>query len=47
MRARRNGNGLHHFLSATGHSNQRLLYTGRLLNYECLGGGETGGKEVD
>ena len=35
------------FSSATGHSSQKLLCVGRLLNYEGFGGGETGDKEVD
>ena len=31
----------------TGHSNQRFLCVGRLLNYEDFGGGDTGDKKVD
>ena len=35
------------FSSATGHSSQRVLCVGRLLNYEDFGGGDTGDKDVD
>jgi len=35
------------FSSATGHSSQKLLCVGGLLNYEDFGGGDTGDKEAD